>query len=1079
MKRSLGVVLAVVLALAAFGREACGFGQNKVQYRKLEWRTLHTTHFDVYFYEGEQDAATDAARMAERAYRRLSTILDHQMREKIPLILYASQSDFQTTNVSEDLIGEGTGGFTDFSKRRVTIPFTGGYGDLDHVLTHELVHAFQMDMLYGRGDRGMSNPFGAYSPPLWFMEGMAEYLSVTKVDNLTEMWLRDAALQGYLIPLNVLDYTYDIRVYRFGQSIFAYVGKTFGDQRIGELCKRLARTRDVNHAFQDVLGIKLEKFSDDWMEDVRRTYLPQILDYGKPEEIARKLTDSQKDMSSYHLAPAISPDGTRMVYISDRSLYNDLYLASALDGRIERRLIKGDRAEQFESLRFISASIDFAPDGGSIAFAAKAGKNDAIYIQRLSDRKILHRIRFNLDGVTNPSFSPDGKRLVFVGLTGGRSDLFQCGIDGSDLERLTDDRYLAQSPRYSPDGRSILFVTDQDSTTDFANLIFAEPRPAILDLETREVHPLSGMEGVNTAPQYFPDGRHVLYVSDRTGIPNIFIRDLETGRDAQLTNIMNGVNGIIPLAPAATLSRDGHRVVFSSFSRGAWDLYAIKDPLSMAQFDRPFMVQRTRTETPAVTPSGTPSGTSAETSAETPAAEASAGAATSAPTELPQGASPSTTLAATSLAVRSDQTPDSTAAIPRGRRLLPASIESLAALPAAGDLALLRHPKKAEADTGLAEELEDEVPLNVGEVFRLNRALPDTSGFKIDRYHVRFTVDYASAMGAYASNVGVAAQTVLSFSDVLGNNNLLVGADVYGSLSDSNLLFQYINRSRRNAYGFAIFQYRDDFLLSTAASYDEYVSQIYRGVELDVARPFSRFRRLEFSLQGMSLDEEVFHQAYYGDGYYDLTTTGRSRAYFFRPGVALVGDNVLWGYTGPIAGGRSSYSVDVALGDLQNSRWVVDWRRYYNTHQRYVLAVRGIGATSHGADPQIFRIGGPYTLHGIDYGVMAGNNVGLLNVELRFPLIQTLEFDGPMPLGFRGIRGNAFFDAGSAWKAHREFRAFDSHNGWHLEDIRASYGFGMGMNVGFAILRWDVAWPTDLGRVLGPARGTLTLSGDW
>ncbi len=52
-KQSLGVLLAVVLALVTAGREAKGFGQNKVQYRNLEWRTLHTAHFDVYFYDLE------------------------------------------------------------------------------------------------------------------------------------------------------------------------------------------------------------------------------------------------------------------------------------------------------------------------------------------------------------------------------------------------------------------------------------------------------------------------------------------------------------------------------------------------------------------------------------------------------------------------------------------------------------------------------------------------------------------------------------------------------------------------------------------------------------------------------------------------------------------------------------------------------------------------------------------------------------------------------------------------------------------------------------------------------------------
>jgi Tol biopolymer transport system component len=1029
------VLLAAVLAHLAVGRaDAQGFGQNKVQYRKLEWRTIHTAHFDVYFYEGEQEAATDAARMAERAYKRLSTILDHQIREKVPLILYASQSDFQATNVSDELVGEGTGGFTDFSKRRVTIPFTGGYGDLDHVLTHELVHAFQMDILFGRGgDRGMANPFGAYVPPLWFMEGMAEYLSVTKVDNLTEMWLRDAALQGYLIPLRALDMTYDIRVYRFGQSIFAYIGRTFGDDRIGELCKRLARTRDMNRAFQDVLGMKLEKFSDDWVEDVRKTYLPQILDYQKPEEVARKLTDSSKDLSSYHLAPALSPDGARMVYISDRSLYNDLYLASALDGRVERRLIKGDRAEQFESLRFISASMDFSPDGSAIAFAAKAGKSDAIYIQRLDDGRILRKIRFKLDGLANPSFSPDGKEIVFVGLDGGRSDLFRCRADGSNFERLTNDRYLAESPRYSPDGKSILFVTDQDSTTDFSNLIFSPPRLAILDLETRAIRPLPRMDGVNTAPHWFPDGRHILYISDRTGVPNLFIRDLETGRDARITNVMNGVNGIIPLSPAASLSRDGHRVVFSSFSRGAWDLFAIKDPQSLARYD----------ETP---PAAVPAPAESSVVAEAPPAPAA---------------------------------PDTTGQPAPPRLLLPASIESLAALPSTGELTILRHPKK-EAEARPAPSLIDaDVPIKVGEVFRQHRELPDTTGFVFDRYHVRFTVDYASAAGFYASNVGVAAQTLLSFSDVLGNHSMIIGADVYGTLSDSNLLFQYVNRARRNNYGFAVFQYRDDFLLSTAETSDEYVSQIYRGVELDLARPFSRFRRLEFSLAGLSVDEQVFRQAYYGDGIYDLTRTDRTKLYFVRPGLGLVSDNVLWGVTGPISGGRSSYSVDMAFGDLENSRWVADRRSYLNIRQRYVLAFRAIGATSHGRDPQTFRIGGPYTLHGVDYGELAGSNVGLANFEFRFPLIETLELGWPLPLGFRGIRGNLFFDAGAAWRSNREFRAFDQREGWRLGDIVASYGAGMALNVGIAVLRWDVAWRTDLRDNIGKARGTLSLGGDF
>jgi len=59
------------------------------------------------------------------------------------------------------------------------------------------------------------------------------------------MWLRDGALQGYLLPLDILDYVYDIRVYRYGQAVTAYLGRTYGDQRIGEILKRFPHERSL------------------------------------------------------------------------------------------------------------------------------------------------------------------------------------------------------------------------------------------------------------------------------------------------------------------------------------------------------------------------------------------------------------------------------------------------------------------------------------------------------------------------------------------------------------------------------------------------------------------------------------------------------------------------------------------------------------------------------------------------------------------------------------------------------------------------------------------------------------------
>src|SRR6266704_2184453 len=77
------------LGLLASTAPAQTFGRNAVQYKTFHFKILKTQHFDVYFYDEEADAAAQAARMAERWYTRISTVLRHQLSGRQPLILYA------------------------------------------------------------------------------------------------------------------------------------------------------------------------------------------------------------------------------------------------------------------------------------------------------------------------------------------------------------------------------------------------------------------------------------------------------------------------------------------------------------------------------------------------------------------------------------------------------------------------------------------------------------------------------------------------------------------------------------------------------------------------------------------------------------------------------------------------------------------------------------------------------------------------------------------------------------------------------------------------------------------------------
>src|SRR5512146_1285190 len=106
-------LLAICALLLARQAHAQYFGQNKVQYRRFDFRILQTRHFDIYYYPEEQEVVYQAARMAERWYDHISRVLDHSLHDRQPLVLYASHPDFSQTNVVPDSPGEGTGGFTE------------------------------------------------------------------------------------------------------------------------------------------------------------------------------------------------------------------------------------------------------------------------------------------------------------------------------------------------------------------------------------------------------------------------------------------------------------------------------------------------------------------------------------------------------------------------------------------------------------------------------------------------------------------------------------------------------------------------------------------------------------------------------------------------------------------------------------------------------------------------------------------------------------------------------------------------------------------------------------------------------
>ena len=1059
------------------------FGKNKVQYKDFDFRVLQTEHFDIHYYPEAEAAVLDAARMSERAYTRLSKVFRHEWEDRKPLILYASQSDFQQTNIFHFQISEGTQGITEGLRNRIVLFFPSAYPEFEHTLTHELVHAFQFDILRRGALSQGSNPF-AFRMPLWFAEGMAEYLSSGEIDPLTAMWLRDGSMSGYLTSIEQLSRVQDIRVYRFGQALWYYIGTKYGDEKVGEIMQK-APLIGVRDAIQSSLNVSLDKLSEDWLEAVRQTYLPQIVAHPPAEDFAIRLSDHVKAGSAINVGPTLSPDGATVAFVSDRDFFNDIYIADAVDGEHADKLIKGERSETFESLRFLRVGMAFSPDGRYLAFSSKAGERDALYIMDVEDEDIVDAHRFDLDGIETPSWSPDGRRLVFTGQKGGTSDLYIVNRDGTGLDRLTDDRYAQRDPVWSPDGNRIAFTTEFGAGTDFDLLAYGDYQIGIFDLESREVTYGPDPKGKNINPQWGPDGRTLAFLSDRTGITNIFLYDFDTRLTYQLTDLLTGVSGIIEASPAFSWSRDGSRIVFSAFSDGGWDLYRLDDPLRLVkepyvpgeegEFD---LVTRAfvRPAQPRVGPEKRPAVPVSEE--ELARAIESAGRPGSDP-DAP------------------DTSPDAPGEVAAAEPKQPEAVSYyLGERKGQGGGARPRAPgvrlPSFEDPVDIATLLNDPT---VG--------LPrDTTRFTQRDYEVSFQPDLITQpQVGFVTGMGAFGASQLAFSDLLGDHNLFAAASVYGSLTDSDIFFTYANLKKRMNWGVTAFQFRSDFLPAVSVSLSDpflFRSDIYRGAQMFGSYPFSRFRRMEIGgvLTYVDRREVRFD-------FFDPTPDVQNNLpdeFYVSPSIAYVYDTAFYGSTGPIGGSRQRFEWQRGFGDRAFNQLYTDLRKYWLFGRRWTIASRMLFLGTWGNDPDNLRfqsIGGPTLLRGYDYdtNMLIGTNVGLFNLEFRFPLIEQPSLGAA---GFPPLRGAVWYDLGfascgddlcdhqrlrdpgSGEFLRRTFRFSTSQDGgplgFRLVDARAAFGAGMRMNLfGFAVVRLDYALQTDMAE-LGEGRWVFTLA---
>ncbi len=567
------------------------FGKNNIHYDKFRWMIYTTDHFEIYYYPELEQHLERVAGYAESAYQQVSADLKHDLSFKVQLMLFKTHSEFEQQNVAPgEASSEGVAAFAEPTRDRMLLPIDEPSDQLYGLITHELTHIFQFDII--------PQSLIRRNYPLWVGEGSADYERGlwSPMDLMT---VRDAAVSDSVPKMTEMEgygNTNNPRlVYNLGHAVFEFMEAKWGKEGIRQYLFALRKSviGGGEDAYEEAFKMKKEEFDAAFERYLKDRFKP-FRDKERPVDYGRDLSPNREKTEfsdAWALAPSPSGDLMAVVSVNRKDREIDIVLVSTKDGSIVRNLTRGfDKDMGFDHIVFMGERVEFpwmswSPKGDRLAYFVRTEKERTLIVQNVLTREVELRVPMKtVDEPESPSFSPDGKKIVFDALRAGVGDLFELNLETKEIVNLTDDKFADAGPTYSPDGKFIIYNVRVSGNNKLWKLDVATKKKTQLTFGTND----------ETAAQ-FVDDHTVVFASTATdpavplepevarngNIYNIWTLDLNSGELRQYTDALGG--NWMPVV----LNEGGKtpQIAFISYYKGEYSIRTLerKEPLHTAQ----------------------------------------------------------------------------------------------------------------------------------------------------------------------------------------------------------------------------------------------------------------------------------------------------------------------------------------------------------------------------------------------------------------------------------------------------------------------------------------------------------------
>ncbi len=578
-----GLALLLLTAGAAELRAQTSFvpyyGKNRVKYDKFEWHIYTTDHFEIYYYPDLEPHLERVAGYAESAYQQVSADLKHDLAFKVPLVLYKTSSEFQQQNVIGEELPEGVLAFAEPQRDRMVLPIDEPPDQLYRLITHELTHVFEFDIIpRSLVRRGL---------PLWVDEGLANY-EAGFWHPLDLMQVRDAAIADIVPKMSEFE-TRPLSgrlPYSLGHAAFEFIESKWGKEGLRQFLFALRKSviGGGENAYEEAFRLKPDEF-DDQFDKYLKDRFRAFRDKERPVDYGKDLAP-RPDKTRYTVVVSIEPSPSGDIIAAaagnrkDQEL--DLILISSKDGQVIRNLTSGfnkDRGFEYITtpggLRNNTVSwMSWGPTGDRLAYFVRTEKEKSLILQNVLTRKIEKRYELKtVDNPESPAISPDGRTVAFSGLRGAVADIFTIDLETGAITNLTNDAFGDYGPTFAPDGKSIVYIARVSGNDKLFRLDVASGQKTQITFGT---HDDGGAKFIDAETIVFPstatDPNQPIDpdVARNGNIYNLWTLNLKTGELRQWTDTL-GCN----VSPAVLRDQAAPRIAFVTYYKGEYGIHTL------------------------------------------------------------------------------------------------------------------------------------------------------------------------------------------------------------------------------------------------------------------------------------------------------------------------------------------------------------------------------------------------------------------------------------------------------------------------------------------------------------------------